>query len=112
MCLVDRDEDAGQVDLRHSGDCGLADPGIRGMSVRNTLGRRPKLRRAVTEATEGIIQGINDPLISAIGWVSEFITITGGIDIFADRAGRGAARDRVVTIDEVVAQEPDLIIGS
>ena len=34
------------------------------------------------------------------------------IDIFADHAGRGAAKDRVVSIDEVVAQEPDLIIGS
>jgi iron complex transport system substrate-binding protein len=54
----------------------------------------------------------DDPLISAIGWVSELIEIAGGVDIFADRAGRGAAKNRVVTIDEVVAREPDLIIGS
>src|SRR5271163_1714280 len=54
----------------------------------------------------------DDPLISGIGWVSELVEIAGGIDIFADRAGRGTARDRVVTIDEVVAREPDLIIGS
>jgi len=54
----------------------------------------------------------DDPLISGIGWVSELVDIAGGIDIFADNAGRGAAKDRVVRIDEVVAQEPDLIIGS
>ena len=54
----------------------------------------------------------DDPLISGIGWVSELVEIAGGIDIFADHAGRGAAKDRVVSIDAVVAQEPDLIIGS
>jgi iron complex transport system substrate-binding protein len=54
----------------------------------------------------------DDPLISAIGWVSELVEIAGGIDIFADRRGQGAARNRVVTADDVVAREPDLIIGS
>src|SRR5271166_2853619 len=54
----------------------------------------------------------DDPLISGIGWVSELVEIAGGIDIFADRARQGAAKHRVVTIDEVVAQEPDRIIGS
>jgi iron complex transport system substrate-binding protein len=54
----------------------------------------------------------DDPLISGIGWVSELVAIAGGIDIFADRARQGAAKDRVVTVDEVVSREPDLIIGS
>jgi iron complex transport system substrate-binding protein len=54
----------------------------------------------------------DDPLISAIGWVSELIEIAGGIDIFADRSNRGAAKDRIVSAEEVVAREPDLIIGS
>ena len=54
----------------------------------------------------------DDPLISAIGWVSELVEIAGGIDIFADLAKQGAAKDRVVTLDEVVARQPDLIIGS
>src|SRR5499427_5810396 len=51
------------------------------------------------------------PLISAIGWVSELVEIAGGIDIFADRSNQGAAKDRVVTADEVVARQPDIIIG-
>jgi iron complex transport system substrate-binding protein len=54
----------------------------------------------------------DEPLISGIGWVSELIEIAGGIVIFADRTKQGAAKDCVVTINEVVAREPDLIIGS
>lgn len=54
----------------------------------------------------------DDPLISGIGWVSELAEIAGGVDIFADRRNQGAAKDRVVTAEEVVAREPDLIIGS
>jgi len=54
----------------------------------------------------------DDPLISGIGWVSELVEIAGGIDIFADRRNQGAAKDRMVTVEEVVAREPDLIIGS
>jgi iron complex transport system substrate-binding protein len=54
----------------------------------------------------------DDPLISGIGWVSELVEVAGGIDIFADRSNQGAAKDRVVTAEEVIAREPDLIIGS
>jgi iron complex transport system substrate-binding protein len=54
----------------------------------------------------------DDPLISGIGWVSELIEIAGGIDIFADRRHQGAAKDRIVRVEEVVEREPDLIIGS
>jgi len=54
----------------------------------------------------------DDALISGIGWVSELIEIVGGIDIFADRRNQGAAKDRIVMIEEVVERAPDLIIGS
>jgi iron complex transport system substrate-binding protein len=54
----------------------------------------------------------DDPLIAGIGWVSELVEIAGGVDIFDDRRNQGAAKDRVVTNEEVVAREPDLIIGS
>jgi iron complex transport system substrate-binding protein len=54
----------------------------------------------------------DEPLISGIGWVSELVEIAGGIDIFADRRHQGAAKNRIVTAEEVVAREPDLIIGS
>jgi hypothetical protein len=66
------------------------------------LPRRPKV----------FFEEWDDPLISGIGWVSELVEIAGGIDIFADRAHRALAKDRIVTAEEVVARSPDLIIGS
>jgi iron complex transport system substrate-binding protein len=54
----------------------------------------------------------DDPLISGIGWVSELIDAAGGIDIFADRAQGRAAKERIVSTEEVIARQPDLIIGS
>jgi iron complex transport system substrate-binding protein len=54
----------------------------------------------------------NDPMISGIGWVSELIEVAGGIDVFADRSSCKSAKDRIVTADEVIRSEPDIIIGS
>jgi iron complex transport system substrate-binding protein len=54
----------------------------------------------------------DDPLISGIGWVSELIEVAGGIDVFADRRNKGAAKDRIVRIEELMERAPDLIIGS
>jgi iron complex transport system substrate-binding protein len=54
----------------------------------------------------------DEPLIAGIGWVSELIEVAGGIDIFDDLARQGAAKDRVVSAAEVIARQPDLIIGS
>jgi iron complex transport system substrate-binding protein len=75
------------------------------VEARSRAARLPKRPRVFFEEWD-------EPLISGIGWVSELVEIAGGIDVFANRAGRAIARDRVVTIDEVVAQQPDLIIGS
>jgi iron complex transport system substrate-binding protein len=79
-------------------EAGLAD-------ARTRAERLPKRPRVFFEEWD-------EPLISGIGWVSELVEIAGGIDIFADRAAHGAAGDRVVAIEEVIAREPDLIIGS
>src|SRR6201997_5189099 len=73
--------------------------------VRSRAARLPKRPRVFFEEWD-------DPLISGIGWVSELVEIAGGVDIFVDRRNQSAARDRVVTAEEVVAREPDLIIGS
>jgi iron complex transport system substrate-binding protein len=51
-------------------------------------------------------------MISGIAWVSELIDAAGGVDILEDRARGKSALDRVVTVAEVVARMPDLIIGS
>jgi iron complex transport system substrate-binding protein len=54
----------------------------------------------------------DEPMICGIGWVSELIEIAGGIDVFADRRGGKSARERFVTAEEVIAAQPDIIIGS
>jgi iron complex transport system substrate-binding protein len=54
----------------------------------------------------------DEPLISGIGWVSELVRAAGGDDIFPERAAQAAAKDRIVTPADVVAKQPDIIIGS
>jgi iron complex transport system substrate-binding protein len=54
----------------------------------------------------------DEPLISAIGWVSELVEIAGGADIFPERARAPAAKDRIVTQQDVIDRQPDIIIGS
>lgn len=53
------------------------------------------------------------PQISAIRWVSELIGLAGGDDIFPERAAAPMGRDRIIADPlDVVARQPDLIIGS
>ena len=54
----------------------------------------------------------DEPMIAGIGWVSELIEAAGGIDVFADRAQGQSAKERIVTIDEVISRSPDIVIGS
>ncbi|MEO7337741.1 MAG: ABC transporter substrate-binding protein, partial [Caldimonas sp.] len=55
----------------------------------------------------------DEPMISAIRWVSELVTIAGGDDIFPQRAAASLGRDRIVASPaEVIAMAPDIIFGS
>jgi iron complex transport system substrate-binding protein len=54
----------------------------------------------------------DEPMISGIAWVSELVDAAGGIDIFADRAAGKSATERIVTAEDVIARQPDIIIGS
>jgi len=54
----------------------------------------------------------NDPMISAIGWVSELIEVAGGTDVFAHLSGAPGARERIVTSEAVIAARPDVILAS
>ena len=45
----------------------------------------------------------DDPLISGIGWVSELIEIAGGEDVFSELRKQKAAKDRIVSPDDVIA---------
>lgn len=54
----------------------------------------------------------NEPMIAGIGWVSEIIAIAGGIDVFAAKAGYPKSEDRTVFLDEVIQENPDIILAS
>ena len=74
--------------------------GVRERAAR--LPRRPKV----------YFEEWDDPMISAISWVSELVEIAGGMDVFADRASCKSAKDRIVTAEEVIRCAPDIIVGS
>jgi len=54
----------------------------------------------------------NDPLICGIEWVSELIEIAGGRDVFAERAREKGAKERIVSIEDVVAANPEVMLAS
>jgi iron complex transport system substrate-binding protein len=55
----------------------------------------------------------DDPMISAIEWVSQLIGIAGGDDVFPELASQRMGRDRVVADPlEPVRRAPDVMIGS
>lgn len=55
----------------------------------------------------------DEPMISAIGWVSELMAIAGGDDVFPELARCAMGRDRVVADPmEPARRRPDLIVGS
>jgi iron complex transport system substrate-binding protein len=94
--LVDAGAEAARLAIRLAADLD---------AVRDRAARRARKPKVFFEEWD-------EPLIAGIGWVSELIAIAGGIDIFADRATNGAAKDRVVAAEDVVARSPDIIVGS
>jgi iron complex transport system substrate-binding protein len=54
----------------------------------------------------------DEPMISGIGWVSEVVEAAGGVEVFPELARRDAAKDRIVTAEQVIEARPDIVIGS
>ena len=74
-------------------------------AVANATAREPSKPKVYFEEWD-------DPLISGIGWVSELIEIAGGRDVFPQLRLRQAAKDRIVTSQDVVDAAPDVILAS
>ena len=53
-----------------------------------------------------------DPLISGIRWVDELIEVAGGDSVFPELRVQQSAKDRIVAPAEVIARDPQVIIGS
>ena len=55
----------------------------------------------------------DEPMISAIRWVSELVTVAGGDDVFPELAVQSMGRDRVIADALAPARRaPDIIVGS
>lgn len=54
----------------------------------------------------------DEPMISAIGWVSELIEIAGGENVFAGLARAPGAAGRIVAPQAVIAAAPEVILAS
>lgn len=55
----------------------------------------------------------DDPMISAIRWVSELIAMAGGEDVFAELGLKSLGRDRIIVDPlEPVRRAPDLMVAS
>ncbi len=52
------------------------------------------------------------PMISGIGWVSDLIALAGGCDVFPDLSRQPAAKDRIVSPEQVIAAAPQVILAS
>jgi len=54
----------------------------------------------------------DEPIISGIQWVEELVEIAGGDPIFPELRRAKLGKDRVVTSEEVVRRDPQVIVGS
>ncbi|MDI1363132.1 cobalamin-binding protein [Methylotenera sp.] len=54
----------------------------------------------------------DDPMMCSIRWAMELIELAGGADCFPELSHFHSAKDRIVTPQQVVERQPDIIIGS
>jgi len=53
-----------------------------------------------------------DPLISGIRWVDELMEVAGGDSVYPELRQQQGAKDRIVNPADVIARDPQVIIGS
>jgi iron complex transport system substrate-binding protein len=74
-------------------------------AVRTAAAKLPRRPRVFFEEWD-------NPLISGIRWVEELVEIAGGDPIFPELRFAKMGRDRIVTPEDVVRRDPEVIIGS
>ncbi|HET8759977.1 MAG TPA: cobalamin-binding protein [Nitrospiria bacterium] len=80
--------------------------------IRGECASASRAARALPRRPRVYFEEWDDPLIAGIGWVSEAVAIAGGEDVFADLNRTGAAKDRVVSADDVRRRNPDIVFAS
>ncbi len=97
--------------LVHAGDRTerLIDEWQRTLEALSTEGRQTAEQVGTPTA---IFMEWHEPFITGIYWVSELMERLGARDAFAHVQKKRLAKDRIVTIEEVVATQADVLIGS
>lgn len=75
------------------------------------MGIAQEFARSLKKRPRVYFEEWDDPMISAIKWVSELIELCGGIDVNKDLSDGILAKDRFVDPLTVAKSDPDLIIG-
>lgn len=73
--------------------------------IRTSAARLPRRPRVFFEEWD-------EPLISGIRWVEELIQAAGGEPVFPELDTAGLARQRIVSPDDVVRRNPEVIVAS
>ena len=73
--------------------------------VRSAASRMPFRPRVFFEEWD-------EPLISGIRWVEELASLAGGDPIFPELAAAGLATERIVTPEDVIRRDPQVIVAS
>lgn len=76
--------------------------------------RLAEIRTRVADRPSPIVyfEEWDEPMISGIRWVSELIEIAGGQEAFPALAPEPKAKDRIVTSQQVIEAQPDVILAS
>jgi iron complex transport system substrate-binding protein len=97
---------AALVDARERAETWIAACEQRHRAIAAAAGVWPRRPRVYFEEWD-------EPMISAIRWVSELIAIAGGDDVFPELSARSLGADRVIAdVTEPARRAPDLVIGS
>ena len=97
---------AGLVGAQERAEAWIAQCQARHAQIAQAASTWPRRPRAYFEEWD-------EPMISAIRWVSELVTVAGGDDVFPELALQSMGRDRVIADALAPARRaPDIIIGS
>lgn len=80
--------------------------------LENSISRAQKTASQLTTKPTVYFEEWDEPIMCSIRWAMELIEIAGGIDCFPELSHFHSAKDRVVQADQVIARQPDIIIGS
>lgn len=80
--------------------------------IRHDLGRVAQSAARFPRRPRVFFEEWMDPLISGIGWVQELIEIAGGEVVFPELRDARDAKDRLVTMESVLAADPEVIVAS